>query len=374
MDVIGIIAEYNPFHKGHKYHIDKIKEMYPNSIIVAVISSCFTQRGEISVLNKWDKAKIALENNIDLVVELPFVYSSQSADTFAKGALKILNELKVEKIVFGSESNDINMLKQIANTQINNKEFDSEVKKNLKEGNNYPTSLSLALKKLGLKKIDSPNDLLGISYIKEIIKNSYDITPVTIKRTNNYHGNNDGDLLSASEIRERLEKKENIEKYIDFDKNLLYKNTDYFLFLKYQIINNMNSLDKFQTVDEGIEGKINKVIFDVNSIDEIVTSLKTKRYTYNKINRMLVHILTNLTKEEAKLDIDYIRVLGFNNKGRNYLKKLKKETSIPIITSYKEIDSSLLDIEKRVNSIYSLIVNDSSLEKREFTKPVYFKE
>ena len=106
MDVIGIICEYNPFHNGHIYHINKIKEMYPDSIIVACISTSFTERGEISILNKWDKAKIALDNNVDLVVELPFVYSSQSADKFAYASLKILSSLGVNKIIFGSESND----------------------------------------------------------------------------------------------------------------------------------------------------------------------------------------------------------------------------------------------------------------------------
>ena len=123
MDVIGIIGEYNPFHLGHKYHIDKIKEMYPESILIVVTSTSFTQRGDISVLNKWDKTKILLDNNIDLVIELPFVYSTQSADIFAKGALKILNALKINKLIFGSESNDIELLKEIANLQINNKEF-----------------------------------------------------------------------------------------------------------------------------------------------------------------------------------------------------------------------------------------------------------
>ena len=110
MDVIGIIAEYNPFHKGHKYHIDRIKEMFPDSVIIACVSSCFTQRGEVSVLNKWDKSFIALRNGVNLVVELPFCYSVQSADIFAKGAIGILNLLGVNKIVFGSECNDIERL------------------------------------------------------------------------------------------------------------------------------------------------------------------------------------------------------------------------------------------------------------------------
>ena len=171
MDVIGVIAEYNPFHNGHLYHIKEIKRMYPNSIIVAVISTSFLQRGEVSILNKWDKTKICLENNIDIVIELPFVFSSQSADIFSYGALKILHYLNVDKIVFGSESNDIKLLYNLAKEQLNNKLYDKKVKKYLDEGYNYPTAMSKALS----NEVTTPNDLLAISYIKQIIKNNYNI-------------------------------------------------------------------------------------------------------------------------------------------------------------------------------------------------------
>lgn len=371
MEIVGIIAEYNPFHSGHRYHIDKIKEMYNDSLIIAVISSSFTQRGEVSILNKWDKTKIALDNNVDIVIELPFVYSSQSADVFAKGALTILNALKVDKIVFGSECNNIEKLKEIANVQINNKDFDEKVKKYLASGDNYPTSISKSLKDLNIEKIDSPNDLLAISYLKEIIRNNYKIQAVSIERTNNYHGNNKGKILSASEIREKIKNNQRVSDYINYDENLIYKNTDFFPLLKYQIINNLDKLNNYQTVDEGIENRIKKCINKVTTTEEIIKALKTKRYTYNKINRMLVHILTGLSKEESKLNIDYIRVLGFNKKGRIYLNEIKKETILKIITKYKDIDSPLLELEKKASFIYSIVVNDSSLMMREFGKPIH---
>ena len=373
MDIIGIISEYNPFHKGHIYHIQKIKEMYPNSIIIACVSTCFTQRGEISILNKWDKAKIALDNGVDLIVELPFVYSSQSADRFAYAALKILNALKVNKIVFGSESNNIKLLKEIAQIQVDNADFDKEVKKNIDNGNNYPTSLSLALKSFNIEKIDSPNDLLGISYIKEIIKNKYPIQPISIKRTNNYHGNNTGELLSASDIRNMLKMNMSVKEYITYDENILYKSTDYLKLLKYKIIIDFNSLNRILTVDEGIEGRILKVMNKSKTIEELIQNIKTKRYTYNKINRMLIHILTDLKKEEASLEIDYIRVLGFNNNGKHYLNRIKKGIAIPLITRYKDINSPLLEMEKRANLIYSLIVDDDSLIIKELSKPILKK-
>ena len=150
MTTIGIICEYNPFHNGHIYHIKKIKEMYKDSIIILVMSGNFTQRGDISIINKWDKTKIALENNIDLVIELPFVFATQGADVFAKGAIQILNNLKVDKLIFGSECNNISELKELAKIQLQ-ENYNTLVKKYLEKGLNYPTAMSKALKDLGKK-------------------------------------------------------------------------------------------------------------------------------------------------------------------------------------------------------------------------------
>ena len=165
MKVIGIIAEYNPFHKGHLYHINKIKEMYPDSLIIAVVNGYFMQRGEISVLSKEDKVKIALDNNIDVVMELPYVYGTQAGDIFGYQAVKILNELKIDILCFGSESNDIDLLTKIADIQLHDKEYEIRVKEYLDEGVNYPTATSKALYELTNIKIDKPNDLLALSYI-----------------------------------------------------------------------------------------------------------------------------------------------------------------------------------------------------------------
>jgi len=372
MEIIGIICEYNPFHNGHRCHIEKIKEMYKESIIIAVISSSFCERGEISIMNKWDKTKIALDNKIDLVIELPFVYSTQSADIFAKGAMKLLNELGATKIVFGSESNNRNVLEEIATIQLNNKDFDEKVKNYLEKGINYPTALSNALKDFKLPIIDTPNDLLAISYIKEIKKNNYPIEPVAIKRTNDYHGTEiKGDIINASLIRQMLKEEENIDLYINYDSDILYENINYFKYLKYKIISDIDFLDKYQTVDEGIEGRIKKYINESHNLEELIKNIKSKRYTYNKVNRMLIHILTSLTKEEAKEEISYIRVLGFNKNGKNHLNDRKKKTTIPIVTGYNNIENNkLLQIEYRATLIYSLLVNDKELIKRELEKPI----
>ena len=187
METIGIIAEYNPFHNGHLYHLNTIKEMYPDSTIVLVMNGNFTERGDVSIIDKWKKTKIAINLGIDLVIELPYPFATQSADHFAYGAVTLLEKLNVDKLVFGSESNNIEDLKLIAKTQIENDEFEKLVKIYSKMGKNYPTALSCALEDLTGKKIETPNDLLGISYIKAILENNYKIKPETIKRTNDYH-------------------------------------------------------------------------------------------------------------------------------------------------------------------------------------------
>lgn len=378
MQRIGLIAEYNPIHNGHIYQIKEIKRLYPDSIIILITNSYFTQRGDISIINKWDKTKIALDNNIDLVIELPFPYATQSADIFAKGALKILNFLQIDTLVFGSESNDINKLKKLASTQLNNKKYDEKVKTYLNQGINYPTAMSNSLKDILGYTTSSPNDLLGISYIKEIIRNNYKINTVSIKRTIDYHSKiASKKIASATLIRTLIREKKDITNYIPkYQTDYFYQNLSlesYFPYIKYKIITSKN-LAIYKTVDEGIENRINKVINSVNSWKELVEKIKNKRYTYNKINRMLIHILTNFTKDESSnLNIDYIRVLGFSQKGRLYLNQIKKDLKVPLITNYKPNLSPLLDIEFRVAKIYSLPLNKNIIEKEYKQPPIYKK-
>lgn len=378
--IIGVIAEYNPFHLGHRYQIEKIKELYPNSIIIAIISTNFTQRGDISLLNKWNKTTICLNEGIDLVIELPTLYATQSADIFAYGALSILNKFKIDTLVFGSETNDIDYFTTLANIQINNPKYPELVKNYLSLGLNYPTAMSKALKELTNTKIDKPNDLLALSYIKEIIKNNYHITPISIKRTNDYHSNslqNNTNIINASLIREMFLNNQDISPYIPNNtKELLYQylslNNAYSL-LKYNIINNENNLSTYLDIEEGLDKRILKYLDTSHTWIDLVNNLKTKRYTYNKINRTLLHLLLNIKKEENTKEI-YLRVLGFNNKGREYLKKLKKDTNLDIFTSYRKNKSPLLDLEYHSTYIYSLITNDSSLIKREYqSKPIILK-
>ena len=375
MNVIGIIAEYNPFHLGHLYQINKIKEMYKDSIIIAIVSSSFTQRGDVSILNKWDKARIALDNGIDLVIELPYFYAGQSSDIFAKGAVTILNYLGIDTLVFGMESDDINNLKLMADIQLNDKNYNNIVKEYLSNGYNYPTALSKAIKDILNLDIYLPNDLLALSYIKQVKLINNNINVIGIKRTNDYHGKEiTSNIVNASLIREQFKNNLDISNYIpSYDTNKLYNVSvnDFYPLLKYQILNNINNLDKFLTVDEGIDNRIKKYIKNSNSWDELVNNIKTKRYTYNKINRMLMHILFNLTKDESKnIVIDYVRVLGFNSKGRSYLNKIKKNKEINIVTNYKDGISKLFDLENRVNNIYAIIVDNKLIYEEYSHNPI----
>lgn len=362
MQKIGIIAEYNPFHNGHLYQINEVKRIFPDSIIVVILSGNFTQKGDISIINKWKKTEIALNNNVDLVVELPFCFSSEGADLFAKGSISLLKELKIDTLVFGSESNNINILYNLANTQINNKKFDLRLKEYLDKGFNYPNSLAKALKDFTNYEIKEPNDTLGVSYIKEIIKQKANITPYSIKRTNDYNSLElKGNIVSASAIRNGIKENKNVNKFIP---NYKIENPhfidEYFNLLKYKILTE-NDLSIYQTVDEGIEFRIKKYINECNSLEELIDKCKTKRYTYNRIKRMFLHILCGFTKEEAKnnKEIKYIRILGFNKNGKKYLNSIKKDINLPILTKYND----LLYIEQRVTSIYNLITKDTEEHK-----------
>lgn len=379
MKTIGIIAEYNPFHNGHIYHLEKIKELFPDSRLVLVLSGNFTQRGLPSIINKWDKTKIALQYGIDLVIELPYPFATQSADIFAKGAIEILNEINCDYLVFGSESNNIEELKELANIQINNPEFDSLTKKYLDKGFNYPTAMNKALKDITGNEITLPNDLLGLSYIKEIIKQNSKIIPMTIKRTNNYHDISiENNIASATSIREALKNDTDISKNVPNSTLDIIKNSpifldDYFEYFKYQVYTNKD-LSKILDVDEGIENKIIKVIDDVNNFDEFIEKIKTKRYTYNKIIRMINHILCEFTKEENQnyKHVKYLRILGFSKVGKTILKEIKKTTMLPIITKFSNIPELIL--EKRITSIYSIPLNNNNLIKQEYqNKPIFYK-
>ena len=334
--------------------------MYPDSTVIAVMSGHFMQRGEPSILTKWEKTEIALANGVDIVIELPFPFATQSADIFAHGSMALLNEMHVTKIVFGSEENDREKLYQLAKTQISHPEYDSYVKKYMDEGNSYKSALSKTLQALCGYTVSHANDLLGLSYIREILKYQYPIEAITIQRTNDYYSHHlNGSIVSATAIRSSLEQKRDIR---DFVPPLTYQYLnrkmplwdDLYPFLEYQL-SISNHFSQYQGVEEGLEFRMKKAIQKSDSYASFIEHIKTKRYRYQRISRMLTHILTNFTKEEANRmrDPHYIRILGFSKNGKAYLKQIKKETSIPIITRFGDIKDPMLDLELRVTKIYA---------------------
>ena len=354
--MVGIIGEYNPFHNGHLYHIKKVKDMFPNEIICLILVGNFLNRGDVSVVEKYDKTKIALEYGVDLVVELPTSFAIQAADIYAYGAISLLNHLKCNYLVFGSESNDLEILNKIADFQVNNL---IDIKEYVKKGYNYPTSLSLAIKKNLNIKINSPNDLLGISYLKAIKQLNSSIKPITIKRTNDYHSlEATNHISSATSIRQLIKENKDIQNYVPNLTLKYIKNidlNDFYQIIKYKIMT--DDLTKYQDIDFNFANLLKKNINKSNNIDELINNVKSKNYTYNKIKRCLVHILCCLDKKEYK--IEYIHILGFNSKGKNYLNKIKKEIKLPLITNYDK----LLDYQLLTDKIYALITNEIKINK-----------
>lgn len=367
MEVIGLIAEYNPFHNGHLYQLNEIKKRYPNSLIVLILNGYFLERGIVSLESKKEKTHLALKYGVDIVIELPFVFGSNSADTFAEASLELLNEMHVDKLIFGSESNDIDLLYDVAKRQMS-EDFDRQVKVYLNQGINYPTALNKAIG-IDLKE---PNDLLGVAYIKAILKNKYDIKPETLKRTNSYHDIESNELIvSASNIREKVVNGQDISKYIPEGKNNNIDEELLFSLIKVKIITEDN-LDKYLSVDEGIDNRLKKVINKVNSLDSLVKMIKTKRYTYNRIMRMLMHILIGLTKDDKEklMHNEYIRILGLNEMGQKHINQIKKDLKIPLVSKFTSVDSKIKDYELKCASLYQMLTKDDVLEFEYANKPL----
>lgn len=357
MQIIGLIAEYNPLHNGHIYQIKKIKELYPDSLIVLCLGSYFTERGDIGILTKEDKVKMSLDYGIDLVVELPIIYTVQSADTFAYQSIKILNYLGIDTLVFGSESNNVDLLKKLANKQDDIK-YQEKVKEYLDKGYNYPSALAKAL------EVDfefKANDLLGIAYLKAINKINKNIKVYTIKRTNDYLDTESNEnVVSASNIRKRFLNSEDVNKLTPCSKLLVKPNYNlYFKMLKLKIMTS-SCLDSYLDVSEGIDNLLKKVIMNCNSLEEFILKIKTKRYTYNRLNRMFLHIVLEIKKDYQ--DENYLRILGFTKKGQEYIK------SKNIKENYKNTDCYSLELKG--SCLYDMLTNKNTYNFEVRNQPI----
>ena len=344
MKITGVIAEYNPLHNGHQYHFNNIN----SDLKILIMSSSYTMRGDLSIFDKFTKARQALDLGFDLVIELPFVYSVERADIFSNNTVSFLNLCKVNEIIIGSEENNINLYKEYYE------------KYNI-DNINKNDGKSMKASSLDLLPFKS-NDILGFFYYKSIKDNNYNIDLKTIKRIgNDYLDKNINDnYSSATSIRLNIDMIDKyVPEFVSKDKDKILDENKIFEFLKYQILNNSTTdLKEIFMVDEGLENKI-KSIYKYNNLKDFINSLVSKRYTETRIKRMLAYILFNIKKDDINEiynnKIDFIRVLGYSNKGKDYLNNIKKDVNI--YTNIKEGINKALDIEIKISKILDTIFN-----------------
>ena len=401
--IVGIIAEYNPFHNGHYYHIQKSKELSCDDSVVAVISGNFTQRGEPSIINKWSKAYMAICGGADLVIELPTVYAISSAENFASGAIKILDSMKiVDSVSFGAEARELSTLNNIANVLCEEpKQYLTILAHELDKGISYAKARENAILmylndiKRYANILNSPNNILAIEYLKAIKKIRSNIEPVMVQRKKVYYNDEKivDEFASSTGVRKLLENREfsEIQKVIPRSSYKILAN-DYnhlgpVLGLKcYEkeiiyILRRMSieQIANLPDVAEGLEYAIKKAVSNTNSIEELIDSVKSKRYTQTRIQRILLYALLGIDKqimETSKKITPYIRVLGFTQRGKALLSEMKKiNPKLKIITSVKKFEDEennkqlkmLLNIDKYATDVYTEAYKEESKANLDYT-------
>ena len=383
MKVLGLVLELNPLHNGHQYFIDQAKQKVNPDLTVAVISTNFTMRGDISVIDKFTKTKLALASGIDVVLELPFLSAVNSADYFGYNALKILTDFGITDLAFGVEIADYEKLTKMK-TIIDSDSFNEQIKKHLSLGLSYSTS---AFKALSSQITDQeiinnftlPNNTLGIQYLRAIDTLKKDIKVTLIKRIDNnfFDQQLTGSISSATAIRKHLEANDDISAYVpnhqlkvnyiksrDAEEHLL-------TILKHQYtIHHPSYFQNILGVSEGIENRIANFIFQANSYQELIYNIQTKRYPINKIKRLLLHIILNTNKDYEGKHLNYLRLLGANDNGLSYLNQLPKEIKNIVITSFKKNDNDLVLKELQATKLYGIITKQNDLYLEEFKIPI----
>ncbi len=388
-NILGIIAEYNPFHNGHKYHLLESKKLCNADYVICVMSGNFTQRGDSSVVDKWSKTEMAILNGVDLVIELPTLYSISSAENFAEGCIKILDSLNLVNILsFGCEFSDINILDKFANILLNEpKEYTAILNHELNKGISYPKARENALLMYlnDIRKyaniLSRPNNILAIEYLKSLQKYKSEIKPLALKRKNVDYIDTKvvSGFASATAIR-KLIKDNNLKVLKDVlpqdSYNILetrIKNgnivSDISKFEKEIIYNlrkmSIKEISELQDVCEGLENAIKNAANSCNSIPEFINIVKSKRYTETRIKRILLYTLLGITKKDILLSrkcTPYIRVLGMNNNGKKLLSSIiSNNPKLEIITSVKKF------IDNNKNKQYSTMFEKDILSTNVYT-------
>ncbi|NLK63871.1 MAG: nucleotidyltransferase [Tissierellia bacterium] len=363
MKITGVVAEYNPFHAGHEYQLKMAKKLSDCDCIAVAMSGNYVQRGEPAIIDKFRRAEAAIHGGADLVIELPMPFSCQNAEMFALAAIKELSKLHIDSISFGCENNNIKLLEKIALIQLT-PEFNKNIKEEIKKGLSYPRAMSNALMSVfndEVKTVYAPNNVLAIEYIKSALKLNLNLQYYPVKRIGMAHNDTkiSGIFHSATAIRNSLlegsfnnlkltEKSLQLIKefYTEHKKfNTLNNYVDY---LYYKIIT-CDDLDTIYEIKEGLNNKIIKEVYRHEGIDELIMSLKSKRYTYSKLRKCLLNILLDIKKVDI-IDImstsyNYIKVLAFNNTGRKAIKNIGNN-GIIVINRYSDYKRYNLNPEK----------------------------
>ncbi len=333
---VGIVAEFNPFHNGHKYLIETAKTL-TNDSVVAVMSGAFVQRGGIAITDKLKRAEMALKNGVDLVIELPVTFSHNTAQKFSMGAIATLNATGIiDTLAFGSECGDKDKLIDLAKIIANEPQKVSiKIKEFLSYGMSYPMARAKAYEGYcDTTPLNSPNDILGIEYLRACydLGISPDVLPIT--RIGTTHDSNEvsENIASASEIRRRRLSGDDTASFMPDSDFTLYdpKLLDLAVISKLRL-STPEEISNINDMAEGLENKIIAEAKNVNSVDELAMAVKSKRYTLSRIRRILYSCLLGLTKDLCALPPSYIRVLGMNDRGRELLRKMKETATLPII-------------------------------------------
>lgn len=355
MKSIGIICEYNPFHNGHKYQIEQVKKIYPDAIIVSIMSGQFVQRGEPAFLNKFIRTKMALEY-VDLVVELPQFYSISYADDFARGGIMMAKMLGLDGLSFGSESGDLTKI---------DFEITKPTRADIRTGAAYPKLMSADLKS---------NDILAHAYLKASREIYPDLQLIPVTRINNDYTDEalTGEISSATAIRKNYFNGTSVKETMP--NSVLILNAvhweDYFTLLKYRILSmSLQELLEIYTMYEGLENRLKKVISEVRSFDELIERMVSKRYTKSRIQRLLVYILLNIKEKDVirLREIPAVRILGMNNIGRNFIKSIE---DVVIVTNVNKESRDHFGLEIKATEIYNLI---SGSTMTDFNTPVVYR-
>ena len=388
---VGIIAEYNPFHNGHKFHLDQSLKNSEADVCIAVISGNFMQRGEIAILDKWTRAEMAVKNGVNLVVEMPTIFACNNAGYFAKNGVEILESLGVSVISFGSELGNIAEISHIARAMSENEEFiEKSIKEAVKVGLAYPKARHQVISKIvgetAAAHLDNPNNILAFEYIKHIKK----AEAMTISRHGGgYHDTNSKiPLASATAIRNALKECKNISHAVPRitreiirreQKNLSNQEMLFDLIRSKILTTEVEELNNVFGAEEGLGNAMKNGVRYWQSYEDVMEDLKSKRYTRTRIARVLAHTLLGITRQDVKYAQNYIRVLAFDEKGSAYLKQAKKSAfgSLPVITNINKDAAAYPQIQQTLKKdilaadIYNLASGRDLYTKSEFVcKPI----